>query len=306
MFDFNNAELNMLVEDVIRLEGVLKAEKKNISEAESREIELSKDLIDLKQKLAEQKSQNAMYIKQMKEKETELDEIQEDTAFAEIQAEKNMNKRLQEELNSAQMSYRKLKIDYNCQVNVKTKEAEILQEQLDTEKKANADKISQDQQLIDKMRAERDNFRQEMVKEKTLTQQKSKEMKESLQTELETANNSYQELCSKYETDFLAARQNVERLQMDLTNEMMAHTKAVTDNLKLFDKLRAEQEAGHEKLAREIESLKQTSIQTEIHFQAELDEIKNQIQLVKNMTEEALEKKKKKSPPFWKRLFCLC
>lgn len=71
--------------------------------------------------------------------------------------------------------------------------------------------------------AEQDNLRQQMAQERTVRQQSPQE--KGLLEELQKIRASHQEFSSKCAADVSAARQEVERLQLDITRKMTAHTK---------------------------------------------------------------------------------
>ena len=268
----------MLADEVTRLDYMLKKEKEKTSEAESKEIQLSKDLEEIKQQLEKEKSLKELHTNQAKEeKERELAKIQAQKLSTDIQVEKDRNKCLQEKLDTVKISYDNLNLKYETEVGLVKRQAETLQQELNREKSSNVDKIFQDHLLINKLRDEQNNLRQQMAQERTLLQQSSRKIEKDLQTELDKINTSYQELSSKYESDVLTARNEVERLQLEVKREMMSHTKTVMENLRLMNTIRAEMVAEQEKMSREIDLEKQTSAQRDLYFQAELKDLKNQI-----------------------------
>ncbi|KAF0033185.1 hypothetical protein F2P81_015475 [Scophthalmus maximus] len=140
---------------------------------------------------------------------------------------------LQEELDRVRALYQEDKQNYEAEVFTVTQQSDDLQ--LDTEIQSLTDTASQDQLLLQKMKAEQEALSQKMVDER--------KKKKILQEELERIRASYQEDKQRYEADFLTVRQLVKDLQRQLDNKIKSCTERESQDKILLQDLSTEQDA---------------------------------------------------------------
>ncbi|XP_038145893.1 golgin subfamily A member 2-like [Cyprinodon tularosa] len=169
--------------------------------------------------------------------------VQEQAFISQIQTEKEKNAALQQELDKIKNCYEELRAKdetrnagANQQVNLQISYEE---------------KMKQDQNLIESLRAEN----------------------AVLQTQMEQMKVSYKELSSKYKTDISLLMQKLETYQHDMVCEKNADEKRAKFDRQLINELIAEKE-NHQKTAHEFGYLKQESTETMENLQSELAKVK--------------------------------
>ena len=205
IFDLYFMDHGELKEESGRLNHLLTQEKDKFSDVESRIIELSKNLEEMKAELEKQKTIKEMNISLGKKKEMEEEKFSQQSSN-ELQVEKDKNKSLQEELNTIQNSYQELNLKFEPDILAAKQQFEGLQHELATEKKSHADKVSYNEQLLNNLRAEQEALRRQMLQDRTTLQQTSQEKQNRLQSEMDHIKGSYQELSLMYENDLFISK----------------------------------------------------------------------------------------------------
>ncbi|XP_044000287.1 trichohyalin-like [Gambusia affinis] len=160
--------------------------------------------------------------------------------IAGIQAEREKNEALQEELDQLQTSYKELQSKYEAEVTLVRQEAET--------EKFYEERLSEEQRLLENLRAEKDEMIQEMSQKITVLQDSER----LLEKELNQLKCSYNELNCNYKSDVCELKQVVERYRQDARREKDAKLEREEKNLQLINKLRAEKEELSQKMEREI------------------------------------------------------
>ncbi|PWA17042.1 hypothetical protein CCH79_00013288, partial [Gambusia affinis] len=153
----------------------------------------------------------------------------------EIQPEKEKSKALQEELDEHQIFYEELRCKYEAGVTLVRQEAKtkVL--------------LSEEQRLLENLRAEKDDMFQEMSQKIAFLQDSDKLLQEEL-NQIKHKPLSYNELNCNYESDVSGLKQDVETYQQ----EKDANLEGENENLQLINNLRAEKEELFQKMSREI------------------------------------------------------
>ncbi|XP_027860228.1 interaptin-like [Xiphophorus couchianus] len=138
---------------------------------------------------------------------------------AEIHDEKVKSQALQEELDELQTSYQELRSKYEADDGLVRQEAET--QTFDEEQ------LSEEQELLENGRAEKDDMFQEMSQKISFLQDSEKR----LQEELNQMKSSYNELNCKYESDISGLKQDVETFQQMIQQEETALSKEKKENL---------------------------------------------------------------------------
>ncbi|XP_032420094.1 trichohyalin-like [Xiphophorus hellerii] len=190
---------------------------------------------------------------------------------AEIQAERKKSLALQEELNQLQTSYEELRSQYEA-------DDALLRQEAETQKYDEA-RLSEEQRLLENLRAEKDEMYQEMSQTITFLQGSEKRLQEEL-TQLKC---SYNELNCKYERDVSGLKQDVDRYQEEVRHATDANIERDNENLQLINKLRAEKEELLQKMSGEIETYQH---QVEQERKAHLEKTEEDKKLLDNMRAE--------------------
>ncbi|XP_043958466.1 golgin subfamily A member 6-like protein 1 [Gambusia affinis] len=165
---------------------------------------------------------------------------------AEIQAERKKSAALQEQLDQLQTSFQELSSKHEADDALLRKEEET--------QKIHEERLHEEQQLLENLRAEKDKMFQEMSQKIKFLQDSEKH----LQEELVQLRRSYEELNGKYE-----------RYQEELRDEKDANTEREKENLQLIKDLRADKEELSQKLSGEI-TIRQKREKLMLH---ELDQV---------------------------------
>lgn len=195
---------------------------------------------------------------------------------AQLQAEKEKNKALQEELEQLKTSFHEVTTRHQVDALTARQQIENLQRELEKEVKAHADGVSKELLLQRNMRADQGALQQKMAQEIRLLQQNATEKEMSLQRELEQLRTSFHEVTRRHEVDVLAARQQIDNLQRDLEKEAKAYVDSVSNTLLLEQTMRAEQEALQQRMAQEFSLLQQHTAEREMSLQRQVDELRTQ------------------------------
>ncbi|XP_023189992.1 tropomyosin alpha-1 chain-like [Xiphophorus maculatus] len=190
---------------------------------------------------------------------------------AEIQAERKKSLALQEELNQLQTSYEELRSQYEA-------DDALLRQEAETQKYDEA-RLSEEQRLLENLRAEKDEMYQEMSQKITFLQGSEK----LLQEELIQLKCSYNELNCKYERDVSGLKQDMDRYQEEVRHATDANIERDNENLQLINKLRAEKEELLQKMSGEIETYQH---QVEQERKAHLEKTEEDMKLLDNMRAE--------------------
>ncbi|XP_027874193.1 trichohyalin-like [Xiphophorus couchianus] len=190
---------------------------------------------------------------------------------AEIQAERKKSLALQEELNQLQTSYEELRSQYEA-------DDALLRQEAETQKYDEA-RLSEEQRLLENLRAEKDEMYQEMSQTITFLQGSEK----LLQEELIQLKCSYNELNCKYERDVSGLKQDMDRYQEEVRHATDANIEIDNENLQLINKLRAEKEELLQKMSGEIETYQH---QVEQERKAHLEKTEEDKKLLDNMRAE--------------------
>ncbi|XP_027874139.1 trichohyalin-like [Xiphophorus couchianus] len=190
---------------------------------------------------------------------------------AEIQAERKKSLALQEELNQLQTSYEELRSQYEA-------DDALLRQEAETQKYDEA-RLSEEQRLLENLRAEKDEMYQEMSQKIKFLQGSEK----LLQEELIQLKCSYNELNCKYERDVSGLKQDMDRYQEEVRHATDANIEIDNENLQLINKLRAEKEELLQKMSGEIETYQQ---QVEQERKAHLEKTEEDKKLLDNMRAE--------------------
>ncbi|XP_027874255.1 trichohyalin-like [Xiphophorus couchianus] len=190
---------------------------------------------------------------------------------AEIQAERKKSLALQEELNQLQTSYEELRSQYEA-------DDALLRQEAETQKYDEA-RLSEEQRLLENLRAEKDEMYQEMSQKIKFLQGSEK----LLQEELIQLKCSYNELNCKYERDVSGLKQDMDRYQEEVRHATDANIERDNENLQLINKLRAEKEELLQKMSGEIETYQH---QVEQERKAHLEKTEEDKKLLDNMRAE--------------------
>ncbi|XP_043983551.1 centrosome-associated protein CEP250-like [Gambusia affinis] len=147
---------------------------------------------------------------------------------AEVQAERKKSAALQEQLDQLQTSFEELSSKHEANDALLTKEAET--------QKIHEARLHEEQQLLNNLRAEKD----QMFLEMSLKIEFLQNSEQLLQEELTQLRRSYSELNCRYENDVSELKQDAERYQEELRQEKHANIKREKENLQLIKDLRAE------------------------------------------------------------------
>ncbi|XP_027892406.1 zinc finger protein 853-like [Xiphophorus couchianus] len=175
-------------------------------------------------------------VKYMKKKnlQQDLEELKvahllsQEAFVAEIQAERKKSQGLQEELDQLQTSYEELCSEYEAA-------DALLRQEAETQKLYEA-RLSEEQRLLENLRAEKDDMFKEMSQKISFLQDGEK----LLQEELNLIKRSYNELTCKYESEVSLLKQDMERYRQEATLEKDANIERTKENLQLINNLRAE------------------------------------------------------------------
>ncbi|XP_023189426.1 cingulin-like protein 1 [Xiphophorus maculatus] len=187
-------------------------------------------------------------VKYMKKKnlQQDLEELKvahllsQEAFVAEIEAERKKSQGLQEDLDKLQTSYEELRSEYEAA-------DALLRQEAETQKLYEA-RLSEEQRLLENLRAEKDNMFKEMSQKISFLQDGEK----LLQEELNLIKRSYNELTCKYESEVSSLKQDVERYRQEATDEKDANIERTNENLQLINNLRAEKMELFHKMSREI------------------------------------------------------
>ncbi|XP_027877956.1 coiled-coil domain-containing protein 89-like [Xiphophorus couchianus] len=197
--------------------------------------------------------------------------LSQEAFVAEIQAERKKSQGLQEELNQLQTSYEELRSQDEA-------DDALLRQEAETQKYDEA-RLSEEQRLLENLRAEKDEMFQEMSQTITFLQGSEKLLQEEL-TQLKC---SYNELNCRYERDVSGLKQDVDRYQEEVRHEKEANIERDNENLQLINKLRAEKEELLQKMSGEIETYQH---QVEQERKAHLEKTEEDKKLLDNMRAE--------------------
>ncbi|KAM4564196.1 uncharacterized protein V3H82_013219 [Fundulus diaphanus] len=181
---------------------------------------------------------------------------------------------LKSEMEQLKVSYQELNLKYETEVSALRQQAEAHQHEMNREKEAHSERAKNDLQLINDLKAEKDNLHQKMTQEFGFLQQQSAENMKHLQRELEQVKVSYQDLKTRYELDVSAHRQQAEVFEQELDQQIKAHSQKMSDNQKFINQLGAEKDALHQQLT----VLQQQFSDCEVHYKTELENLKAELQ----------------------------
>ncbi|KAG7231341.1 hypothetical protein INR49_012181 [Caranx melampygus] len=250
--------------------------------------------------------------------------ISQEKFTVELQAEKDKNAALQKELDDLRASYKEVTLKCEAEV-LSRQQVENLQCELENEKKAHADRVSENLLLENNLRAEMEALRSKMDQEISLAQQRTSEQELALKRELEELktqlNNqlsvnqdltteltaerekntalqkvSHQNI-QKCEDEVHTAKQQVEKLQHELERAMEAQATTELESKVLENNLRAEMEVLRSKMAQEISLAQQRTCKQELTLKRELEEQKallnNQLSVNQDLTTELMAEREK-------------
>lgn len=221
-------------------------------------------------------------VRQKKKKDLQKDYEELKTAYivnqekfsSELQTEQQKHKDVQEELDRAKSLYEQLNIKYETDVLAERQKTERFQQDLEREMKSHADQVTQNQQLIDNLRAEQESM---MEQEKTSLQQRSKDTELCLNRELEQIKLLHGNLKRKYEAEVFEVKKQADIYQQQLDREIKAHAQTMTENREKFDKMEVQQKELQQKKTMEINFLKQCSAEQKKAFQKEMEGVKTKL-----------------------------
>ncbi|XP_043990608.1 trichohyalin-like [Gambusia affinis] len=166
--------------------------------------------------------------------------LSQEAFVAEVQAEKKKSEALQEQLDQLQTSFEELRSKYQADDALVRQEAET--------QKFHEPRQSEEQRLLENLRAEKDQMFHEMSQKIAFLEDSEK----LLQEELTQLRRSYNELNSKYESDISILKHDVEKYQEEVKHEKDANIEREKQNLQLINKLRAEKEELSQNMSEEI------------------------------------------------------
>ncbi|XP_008435680.1 trichohyalin-like [Poecilia reticulata] len=149
---------------------------------------------------------------------------------------------LQSQLELSEISYQELNKRHEAEVSALRQKAEHCQYEVNCAKELNLERAKHDHHLINTLRLEKNSLNQSASQEFALLRQQSTEAIQHLQSELEHARVSYQELRATYERDVSAMRQKAELFEQALDKEKEAHSQNMKSNLDKINELGAEME----------------------------------------------------------------
>ncbi|XP_047217605.1 putative WEB family protein At1g65010, chloroplastic [Girardinichthys multiradiatus] len=199
---------------------------------------------------------------------------------SQIQAEKEKNNVLQEELDKLKTSYEEL--CSKCEVDVA---AGRQQAQVQT---FCEEKIGEDPQLLEKLRAAKDDLHQKMSQEIVFL----KEKEEHLESELEQVKDFHQELLGVYERDVAKLKEEVETYQKELNHEKTANSHRAMKDVHLIKKLRHDNTYLYSTMSEKIEILQRQLEETENHLDQNEKDNSALRQRVKNFQQQIIQEKK--------------
>ncbi|XP_016524881.1 myosin-4-like [Poecilia formosa] len=171
----------------------------------------------------------------------EKDELHEKLS-KEIACLQETERRLQSHLELSEISYQELNRRYEAEVAALRQKAEQYQYEMNCAKELNLERAKHDHHLINTLRSEKNSLNQRTSQEFTFLKQQSTEAIQHLQSELEQARVSYQELRTTYERDVSALRQKAELFEQALDKEKEAHSQNMKSKINMINKLGAELE----------------------------------------------------------------
>ncbi|XP_032416717.1 otogelin [Xiphophorus hellerii] len=279
---------NVLHEEIQRLRAFLEMERAQRFEDNQRLAHMEEELEETKLQLKRQKAIKEVFINKSKESKRELERVEklsdpaavsaailasnvhndvryknkkmlqqdfvdlktahllsQEAFSSEIQAEKEKGKALQEELDKLQTSYEELCCKYEADIALVRQEAEI---QTFCE-----ERDSEVQQLLENLRAEKEDMFQQMSKEIKFLQSSEK----SLQDELDQVKRSYEELNGKYDRDVSGLKAQVETSKKEIDREREASSERAKKDREEINKLKAEQDHLYETMTEEFQTLQQ-------------------------------------------------
>ncbi|XP_027895478.1 trichohyalin-like [Xiphophorus couchianus] len=181
-------------------------------------------------------------------------------------------KHLQEELTQLKCSYNELNCRYERDVSGLKQDVDRYQEEVRHEKDANIERDNENLQLINKLRAEKEELLQKMSGEISIRQKREKQMLH----ELDQVHIFYEELKCRYERDIMDIQQQVETYEQKVKQE-----EAALSNKE--KKVKLIQERKHSALKQEVEKLQQ---QVEQERKAHLEKTEEDKKLLDNMRAE--------------------
>ncbi|XP_032423073.1 trichohyalin-like [Xiphophorus hellerii] len=181
-------------------------------------------------------------------------------------------KLLQEELTQLKCSYNELNCRYERDVSGLKQDVDRYQEEVRHEKDANIERENENLQLINKLRAEKEELLQKMSREISIRQKREKQMLH----ELDQVHTLYEELKCRYERDIMDIQQQVETYEQKIKQEETA-----LSNKEKKEKLI--QERKHSALKQEVEKFQQ---QVEQERKAHLEKTEEDKKLLDNMRAE--------------------
>ncbi|MEQ2186265.1 hypothetical protein GOODEAATRI_026907, partial [Goodea atripinnis] len=204
---------------------------------------------------------------------------------SQIQAEKEKNNVLQEELDKLKTSYEELRSKCEVDVAAGRQEAQV--------QKFCEEKIGEDPQLLEKLRAAKDDLHQKMSQEIAFLQEKER----GLQRELDQIKVSYQELNCKHEKEVSALKQQADTYQQEINREKNANLERANKDLQPNNP-NAEKDDLHQKMSQEIVFLKEK----EEYLESELEQVKDFHQELLGVYERDVAKLKEEVETYQKEL----
>ncbi|XP_043981119.1 trichohyalin-like [Gambusia affinis] len=173
---------------------------------------------------------------------------------------------LKEELYQLKNSYDKLNCNYQSEISGLKQDMETFWQEIRQEKDANLERQKENLQLINNLRAEKEELFQTMSREIKIRQKREEQMLH----ELHQVHVSCEQLKSRYETDTMHLKQQAETYQEDMKQERKALLDKSEEDKALLDNLRTEYAVLQKNTTTEIKFL----LEKERNAQAELENVK--------------------------------
>ncbi|XP_036974692.1 interaptin-like isoform X2 [Acanthopagrus latus] len=188
--------------------------------------------------------------------------INEEKYQADLQAEKDKNSLLQNEMDQISISYNQLKVRYETDVIEVRQQVETLKHELQGE--AQQRKLLQQQH--NKLEIAQASSQDKYTAELQVEQLKNNLLQDKLN-----------KISQGYESEVLTVRQQAESLQRELEKEVKAHADAVLRDLQVITNLKAEQNDLRHRMTEEINKLKQKTLEKEKYYERQMEELKSQL-----------------------------
>ncbi|XP_034536242.1 golgin subfamily A member 3-like isoform X2 [Notolabrus celidotus] len=243
----------------------------------------------------------------------QVDPLTSNKVSADLQAEVNKNKLLQEELDKVKAAHHEMGVRYENDMASAKQMVETLQCELQKQKQVHTDKVSHDKDALaaltvehralgQKMAEVNQSYQNDMIRARQMVEALQLELQKQRQTQSDNVSHDkdalaaltveYQALGQKmaevnqsYQSDMIRARQMVEALQLELQKQRQAQADIVSPDQSAIMTLKAEHHATCQKMAQEMADLQKSALQKEQMMVKELERVNAQLDAQKDYKE---------------------